>query len=51
MTDGIKAGVDGTPTTFVLLKTKKGYDVVSAISGAQSYAYFKAAVEEALSRD
>lgn len=48
--DGITAGVEGTPATFVLKKTNDGYDVVSLIGGAQSYDYFKAAIEEALSR-
>ncbi len=48
--DGFNAGVDGTPTTFVLLKNKKGYQIVSPISGAQSIGYFKAAIEEALSK-
>lgn len=50
MNDGVKAGVDGTPTTFVLVKNGNGYDVVANISGAQQYSYFKAAVDEALSK-
>jgi len=49
-TDGIAAGVDGTPMTFVLVKNRKGYDIVATVSGAQSYDYFKAAVDEALSK-
>lgn len=49
--DGIKAGVEGTPSTFVLAKTRKGYEIIAAISGAQSYSYFKAAIDEALSRN
>ena len=48
--DGIAAGVEGTPATFILKKTSSGYDVVSLIGGAQSYDYFKAAIDEALSR-
>lgn len=48
--DGITAGVEGTPATFVLKKTNDGYDVVSLIGGAQSYEYFKAAIDEALTR-
>lgn len=48
--EGVTAGVEGTPATFILAKTRKGYEVVSMISGAQSYSYFKAAVDEALSR-
>lgn len=48
--DGVTAGVEGTPATFILKKTNDGYDVVSLIGGAQSYDYFKAAIDEALSR-
>ena len=48
--DGIAAGVDGTPATFVLLKKRNGYEVVSRISGARPYEYFKAVIDEALSR-
>lgn len=50
LSDGVQAGVEGTPATFVLAKTSNGYEVVSLISGAQSYEYFKAAIDEALSR-
>lgn len=49
MSDGVRAGVEGTPTTFVLKKTRKGYEIVSTIVGARDYAYTKAAVEQALS--
>lgn len=48
--DGIGAGVQGTPSTFVLVKAKKGYEVVSHIDGARQYEYFAAAVEDALAR-
>jgi protein-disulfide isomerase len=48
--DGIAAGVQGTPASFVLVKTRKGYEVVSMIDGARPYSYIKAAVDEALSR-
>jgi predicted DsbA family dithiol-disulfide isomerase len=48
--DGITAGVQGTPSTFVLLKTRKGYETVSMVDGARPYEFFKAVVEEALSR-
>ena len=48
--DGIAAGVQGTPSTFVLLKTRKGYEVVSMVDGARPYEYFKTVIEEALSR-
>ncbi len=48
--DGIVAGVTGTPSTFILVKTRKGYEVVSMVDGARPAAYFKAAIEEALSR-
>lgn len=50
MSDGVQAGVEGTPTTFVLKKTRKGFEVVTAIVGARDYAYTKAAIEQALSR-
>jgi protein-disulfide isomerase len=48
--DGLNAGVQGTPTTFVLVKTKNGYDTVALIDGARGEASFTAAIEEALSR-
>lgn len=48
--DGITAGVEGTPATFVLLKKKDTYEVVSLVGGARPYEYFKAVIEEALSR-
>lgn len=48
--DGVQAGVQGTPASFVLLKTRKGYEIVTMIEGAQSYEYIQAAIEEALSR-
>lgn len=48
--DGITSGVEGTPATFILIKNKNSYEVVSLISGARPYEYFKAVVEEALAR-
>lgn len=48
--DGIAAGVQGTPATFVLIKTKKGYEVVSMVDGARPYEYLKAAIDQALAR-
>jgi protein-disulfide isomerase len=48
--DGVQAGVQGTPTTFVLTKTRKGYEVVAALDGARPYEYMQAALEEALAR-
>jgi protein-disulfide isomerase len=48
--DGIAAGVQGTPSTFVLLKTKSGYQIVSMVDGARPENYFKAVIEEALTR-
>jgi protein-disulfide isomerase len=48
--DGIAAGVQGTPSTFILLQTKVGYQVISMIDGARPENYFKAVIEEALSR-
>lgn len=48
--EGVAAGVEGTPATFVLVKNKKGYEVVSLVGGARPYEYFKAVIEEALSK-
>jgi protein-disulfide isomerase len=48
--DGVQAGVQGTPTTFVLIETKKGYEIVAALDGARPYEYMQAAFEEALAR-
>ena len=48
--DGIAAGVQGTPATFVLLKGKKGYEVISLVDGARPYEYFKAVIDDALAR-
>jgi protein-disulfide isomerase len=48
--DGVTAGVQGTPSTFVLLKTKKGYEIISMVDGARPYEFFRAVIEEALSR-
>lgn len=46
--EGVKAGVQGTPATYVLLKTKKGYDIVSMVDGARPEEFFKAVIDEAL---
>ena len=48
--DGVAAGVQGTPASFVLIKTKKGYETVSLIDGARPYEFFKAVIDEALAR-
>ncbi len=48
--DGIAAGVQGTPSTYVLLKTRKGYEIVSMVDGARPYEFFKAVIDEALAR-
>lgn len=48
--DGVAAGVQGTPSTFVLFKTKKGYEQVAMVDGARPYEFFKAAFDEALAR-
>lgn len=48
--DGIQAGVQGTPSTFVLKKTKKGYEVIAMVDGARPREYLQAAIDEALSR-
>lgn len=50
MTDGITAGVQGTPSSFLLVKSKKGYEVVAMIDGARQLQYFEAAITQALSR-
>lgn len=50
LNDGIAAGVQGTPSTFVLLKTRKGYEVVSMVDGARPYEYFKTVLDQALSK-
>lgn len=50
MADGVTAGVQGTPSTFILKKKGKGYEVVAAIDGARDYNYFKAAIDEAIAR-
>ena len=50
LADGVKAGVQGTPTTFLLKKVRKGYEIIAVIDGARPYEYFKAAIEEALGR-
>jgi len=48
--EGIEAGVEGTPATFILVSTRKGYEVISFVGGARPYEYIKAAIEEALAR-
>lgn len=48
--DGIAAGVEGTPATFILVKNNDTYEVVSLVGGARPYEYFKAVIEEALAK-
>ena len=48
--DGIKAGVQGTPSTFILINNKKGYTISSMVDGARPYEYVKAAIDEALNK-
>lgn len=48
--DGAAAGVDGTPTTFILIKENGIFYQVYAISGAQEKNLFRNAIEEALAR-
>lgn len=50
VTDGAAAGVQGTPSTFILVKTKKGYEQVSMVDGARPIDYFKTVIDEALAR-
>jgi protein-disulfide isomerase len=48
LSDGVQAGVQGTPTSYVLQKTSKGYKIIATIDGARPYEYIKAAVDQAL---
>lgn len=48
--EGIRGGVQGTPASYVLVKGKTGYEVVSFIDGARPYEYFKAVLDDALTR-
>lgn len=48
--DGVAAGVQGTPASFVLVRHKNTYEVVALVDGARPYEYFKAVIEEALAR-
>ena len=48
--DGITAGVEGTPATFILMKSKKGYEVVAKVDGARPFQFFKAILDDALAR-
>ncbi len=48
--DGIAAGVQGTPASFILLKTKKGYETISLVDGARPYEFFKTIIDGALAR-
>ncbi len=48
LTDGTTAGVQGTPSTFIVKSTRKGYEIVAALDGAREYRLFKAAVDQAL---
>lgn len=50
MGDGVQAGVEGTPTTFILKKTRKGLEIVATVVGARDEAYLQAAIEQALSK-
>ena len=47
--DGITAGVNGTPTTFILKEQNGAQYVVAAIVGAREPQFFQQAIEEALS--
>ncbi len=48
--DGVTAGVQGTPSTFVLVKTRKGYEQISMVDGARPVDFFKTVIDEALAR-
>ena len=42
--------VNGTPSTYILMKTRKGYEVVSKVEGARPYDFVKAAIDQALTK-
>lgn len=47
--DGVAAGVNATPTTFILVKSGDGtYKIIKTIEGATNYNYLKAAVDQAI---
>jgi protein-disulfide isomerase len=46
--DGIAAGVTGTPTSFIVVKSGNQYKVASTVVGGRDYAYMKAALDSAL---
>ena len=46
--DGIKAGVNGTPSTFILRQENGVFYVVNNISGAQDVNFFKQSIEQAI---
>lgn len=46
--DGVKAGVSGTPATFILKRDGDEYEVFSFIEGAREYEYFKAVIDASL---
>jgi 2-hydroxychromene-2-carboxylate isomerase len=48
--DGITAGVSGTPTTFVVVKDRKGLHMTASITGAQTEDYVRKAIEDALKK-
>lgn len=48
--DGIASGVKGTPSSFVLLKTKNGYEIIDAMEGGRPYSYVKQVLDTALAR-
>ncbi len=49
VTDGVKAGVNGTPSTFILREENGVLYTVANISGAQSKDLFTQAIEQAIS--
>lgn len=48
-TDGVQAGVSGTPTTFILVKKSDVYATVAKLEGAQTEELIRAALDQALS--
>jgi protein-disulfide isomerase len=46
--DGALVGVQGTPNTFVLAKTKDGYKIITVINGARDYKYVSNIIDQTI---
>lgn len=51
LNDGVRAGVTGTPTTFVLVNKNGTYEVAAKIEGAQPETAVRQAIDKALAGD